>query len=191
MINNLGLLYNPKETASFFSRRWNVGTNPDLAFASFGQESRLPDRRVLGKFPWPQHRPYLKTPPRFKVPAHSNPVKRWNFRKADWKRRIAFPLKRRPELCSSTSQQPTTPYGTAASPASCCDCCLTDTWSTWSWRRLAIAALPLPPEMAKGAGYDASRTLSHRNLSWRPFSSTSTSLTCQPPSPESMHMLTT
>ena len=25
-------------------------------------------------------------PPRFKVPAHSDPVKRWNFRKADWKR---------------------------------------------------------------------------------------------------------
>jgi len=49
--NNLGLLYNPKETASFFSRHWNVGTNPDLAFASFGQDSRLPDRRVLGKVP--------------------------------------------------------------------------------------------------------------------------------------------
>jgi len=42
----------------------------------------------------------------------------------------------------------------------------------------------------KKAGYDASRTASHRDLSWRPFSSTSTSLTCQPPSPESMHMLT-
>jgi len=28
--NNLGLLYNPNETASFFSRRWNVGSNPDL-----------------------------------------------------------------------------------------------------------------------------------------------------------------
>ena len=25
-------------------------------------------------------------PPKFKVPAHSDPVKRWNFRKADWKR---------------------------------------------------------------------------------------------------------
>jgi len=25
-------------------------------------------------------------PPRFKVPAHSDPLKRWNFRKADWKR---------------------------------------------------------------------------------------------------------
>ena len=37
--NNLGLLYNPKETASFFSHRWNVGTNPDLAFASLGQDS--------------------------------------------------------------------------------------------------------------------------------------------------------
>ena len=79
-------LYNPKETASFFSRRWNVGTNPDLAFASFGQESRLPDRHVLGKFPRSQHRPSLITPPRSKVPAHSDPVKRWNFRKVEWKR---------------------------------------------------------------------------------------------------------
>jgi len=65
--NNLGLLYNPKETVSFFSRRWNVGTNPELAFASFGQDSRLPDRRVLGKFPRSQHRTSLITPPRFKV----------------------------------------------------------------------------------------------------------------------------
>jgi len=80
------MLYNPKETASFFSRRWNVGTNPDLAFASLGQDSRLADRRVLGTFPRSQHLPSLIMPPRFKVPAHSNPVKRWNFRKADWKR---------------------------------------------------------------------------------------------------------
>jgi len=71
--NNLGLLYNLKETASF-SRRWNVGTNPDLAFASFGQDSRLPDRRVLGKFPRSQHRPSLIRPPKLKVPAHSDPV---------------------------------------------------------------------------------------------------------------------
>ena len=33
--------------------------------------------------------------------------------------RIAFQLKRRPELCSSNSQQPTKPYGTAASPFTC------------------------------------------------------------------------
>jgi len=44
---------------------------------------------------------------------------------------------------------------------------------------------------SKKAVYDASRTASHRDLSWRQFSSTSTSLTCQPQSPESMHMLTT
>ena len=30
-----------------------------------------------------------------------------------------------------------------------------------------------------------------RYLPWRPFSSTSSSLTCQPPSPESMHILAT
>jgi len=49
--NNLGLLCDPKETAGFSSNRWNVRTNPNLAFASFGQDSRLPDRRVLEKFP--------------------------------------------------------------------------------------------------------------------------------------------
>jgi len=84
--NNLGLLHNPKETASFFSYRWNVGTNPDLAFASFGQDSRLLDRRVPGKFPNSQHRPSLMTPPKLKVPAHSDLVKRRNVCKADWKR---------------------------------------------------------------------------------------------------------
>ena len=55
---------------------------------------------------------------------------------------------------------------------------------------LAIAALTLPLEMAQGAGYDDSRMASHMDLSWRPFCSTSTPLTCQTPSPESMHMLT-
>jgi len=32
--NNLELLHSLKEIASFFSHRWNVGTNADLAFAS-------------------------------------------------------------------------------------------------------------------------------------------------------------
>jgi len=57
---------------------------PDLAFASFGQDSRLPDRCVLGKFPRSQSWLSLITPPKLMVPAHSDPVKRWNFRKADW-----------------------------------------------------------------------------------------------------------
>jgi len=83
---NLGLLYDPRKADIFSPHRWNVGTNPDLAFASFGQDSRLPDRRVLAKFPRSQHRPSLITPPRLKVTAHSDPVKRWKFRMADWKR---------------------------------------------------------------------------------------------------------
>ena len=53
---------------------------------SLGQDSRPPDRRVLRKFPRSQHRPSLTTPPKLKVPAYSDPVKRWNFRKAYWKR---------------------------------------------------------------------------------------------------------
>ena len=47
--------------------RWNTGTNPDLAFASVGPNSYLPDRRVLKKFPMSQHRPSLITPPRFAI----------------------------------------------------------------------------------------------------------------------------
>jgi len=48
--NSLGLLYDLKETASFFCHRWNVGTNLDLTFVNFDQDSQLPGRHVLGKF---------------------------------------------------------------------------------------------------------------------------------------------
>jgi len=50
----------------------------------------------------------------------------------------------------------TAAYNTAwhwASHVSCSNCYLTDTWSTFSWRWLAIAASPLPPEKRKEAGY--------------------------------------
>ena len=61
-----------------------TGTNPDLAFASVGPNSRLPDRRVLEKFPRSHYRPLLITPPRFAIAVPSMPVKRWNFHKAKW-----------------------------------------------------------------------------------------------------------
>ena len=67
-INSLILLYNAKDTATFYSGRWNTGTNPDPAFAIVGPNSRLPDRRVLEKFPTSQHRSSLITPTRFAVP---------------------------------------------------------------------------------------------------------------------------
>ena len=64
-INCLAFLYNAKNTARFYSGRWNNGTIPDLAFASVGPNSRLPDRRILEKFLRSQHQPSLITPPRF------------------------------------------------------------------------------------------------------------------------------
>ena len=75
-VNCLALLYNAKDAASYYSGRWNTGTNPDLAFASVGPNSRLPNRRVLDKFPRSQHRPLLITPPRFAMAVPSMPVKR-------------------------------------------------------------------------------------------------------------------
>ena len=78
---------------------WNTGTNPDLIFASVGPNSRLPDRRVLEKFPWSQHRPSLITPPRFAMAVPSMPVKRWNFRKVKWSHYIALTNKFALRLC--------------------------------------------------------------------------------------------
>ena len=89
-INCLALLYNAKDAASFYSGCWNTGTNPNLAFASVGPNSRLPDRRVLDKFPRSQQRPSLITPPRFAMAVPSMPVRRWNFRKAKWSHYIAL-----------------------------------------------------------------------------------------------------
>ena len=92
-INCLALLYNAKNTASFYSSRWKTGTNPDLAFTRVGPNSHLPDRRVLEKFPRSQHRPSLITPPRFAMAVPSMPVKRWNFHKAKWSHYISLTSK--------------------------------------------------------------------------------------------------
>ena len=82
--STLVLLHNPKDAPSFFSGRWNTGTNPDLVFASTGHNSCHLDKRVLEKFPRSQHRPSLITTPRTIFPVPSEPYKRWNFRKANW-----------------------------------------------------------------------------------------------------------
>ena len=83
-LNGLVPLYDPKNKATFHSGRWNTGTNPDLAFVSVGPDSRLPDRRILEKFPRSQHRPSLIVPPSLTLSVPSMRVKQWNFRKAIW-----------------------------------------------------------------------------------------------------------
>ena len=41
----LAFLYNSKDTASFYSVRWNTDTNRDLVFTSVGSYNRIPDER--------------------------------------------------------------------------------------------------------------------------------------------------
>jgi len=82
--NNLVLLNNPKDAPSFYSGRWNTGTNPDLAFVSTSDRC-FHDRRVLDRFPRSQHRPSLITTSKIVVPVPSEPYKRWNFHKANWR----------------------------------------------------------------------------------------------------------
>ena len=68
------LYFNPKDSASFSSGPWNSDTSPDIAFASADSDSRLPDRRVLKKFPKSQHRPSLITPPSLLCPCQACPL---------------------------------------------------------------------------------------------------------------------
>jgi len=102
--------------------------------------------------------------------------------------RLAF-LLRRLELCLWTSRHLWHYlYGTAASQASCCNCYLIDTWSTWSMEMVGNHSFTLTSGNGKRSRLRRLRTASHRDLSWHPFSSTPTSLTCQPPSPKSIHV---
>ena len=59
------LLYNPKEPSLFTSGRWNPKTNPDLAFSKNLLHQTLPTPTLI-------------------QPTEERPVRRWNFRKADW-----------------------------------------------------------------------------------------------------------
>ena len=81
--NGLTLLYDPKEPASFHSQGWNSDTSHDLAFAHTA-DTGIPTRRVLDEFPRSQHRPPLIYSPCLAAPIACKPVKRWNFRKANW-----------------------------------------------------------------------------------------------------------
>ena len=83
-LNGLVPLHDPKNMATFHFGRWNTGTNSDLTFVSVGPVSHVPDRRILEKSPGSHHRPSLIISPRLALPVPSKPVKRWNFRKANW-----------------------------------------------------------------------------------------------------------
>ena len=78
------LLFNLKEPHSFISGCWNTETNPDLAFAKVIRQEPLPVRRILDRFPYSQHRPSLITTPSLVQSVEGKPVRRWNFRKANW-----------------------------------------------------------------------------------------------------------
>ena len=76
------LLFDPKQPDSFHSGRWNTTSNPDLAFAILDGPS--PHRTVLDPFLRSQHRPSLISSDNTIVPIPTKPMKRWNFRKANW-----------------------------------------------------------------------------------------------------------
>ena len=77
------LLYYPKKRDSFNSGRWNTTSNPVLAFVNLN--GPIPQRIILDLFPKSQHRPSIIIIPDSPIePVQTKPVKRWNFRKANW-----------------------------------------------------------------------------------------------------------
>ena len=83
--NDMTLLQDFKGNFTFHLGSWKSETNPDLAFARTETTCRILGRRVLEKFPRSQHRPSLITASH-RIATTGKPVKRRNFRKANWKR---------------------------------------------------------------------------------------------------------
>ena len=81
---NAQLLFDPKEPPSFHSARWNTFTNPDLAFAVCHNSDPIPERQVIDRFPRSHHRPSIIKVPSLVQPVGGKPVRRLNFRKANW-----------------------------------------------------------------------------------------------------------
>ena len=84
-MGDLSLLNKPEYAPSFFSGRWNTGSNPGLAFASEDLNSSKLDRHTLKKFPRSQHQPSLTAASKNLAPVPSDPYKGWNFRKINRK----------------------------------------------------------------------------------------------------------
>ena len=92
------LLYDPREPPIFISARWNTYTNPDLAFAVCRSCDPKPERRIIDRFLRSHHRPSIIKVPSLVQPIACKPVKRWNFRKANWELSIAGTGRRTPVL---------------------------------------------------------------------------------------------
>ena len=98
---DLQLLYDPKQSDSFHSRKWNSTTTSDLAFANI---SPSPERLVLNPFPKSQHRPSLISPVNPIRPIPSKAARKWNFQKANWlrfTRLVDNKIRRLPEPASA------------------------------------------------------------------------------------------
>uniref|UniRef100_W5N970 Endonuclease/exonuclease/phosphatase domain-containing protein n=1 Tax=Lepisosteus oculatus TaxID=7918 RepID=W5N970_LEPOC len=92
------LLSDKKQANTFFSARWQSGTNLDLVFFSpTNNHMPSPQHSVLSRFPNSQHRPVVTLHSALVTPTSSRSSTRWNFRKANWtkftKETSSFPLK--------------------------------------------------------------------------------------------------
>ncbi|KAK3883799.1 hypothetical protein Pcinc_011924 [Petrolisthes cinctipes] len=79
----LTLLHDAKQKPSFLSARWRRGYNPDLAFVT-SRHSNTFEKLVLDPVPRSQHRPLAIDIRPIIRPHMGKPIKRFNFRKANW-----------------------------------------------------------------------------------------------------------
>ena len=85
-LNNLELVFSPKDLPTFKSARWGSQTTPDLTIVTKCDRSNSYNRTVLHSFPHSQHRPVIFE---YGLQIHlttSIPKPRWNFQIADWKK---------------------------------------------------------------------------------------------------------
>ena len=92
--------------------------HPNLAFASNGHVYRQLHRRILEKFRRSQHRPSLIKSSKTAVSLPSESYKRWNFRKAKWKKYTRITNRLARDLPSTDITCVRKPTKTSATPSS-------------------------------------------------------------------------
>ena len=102
-----------------------------------------------------------------------------------WPSRAHLRPRRRPVLFLSIWQLLMTLSGIVASPVSCWDAFLINTWSKWLWNLSGIEFSSFPSVTVSEAGYDVCEMVSHMDHSWLPSFLTSTHTICLPQFPRS------
>ena len=81
--NNLYLINRADDPPTFYSRRWLTTSTPDLGFTTYDLAPKI-ERSVLPQLAGSDHKPIKLSLQLNSAPPTTNPLPRWNYKRANW-----------------------------------------------------------------------------------------------------------